>query len=121
MQLHWWIGRLTFLGAIVNVFFGIWEFSVYSILLWVFAAAWLILTLVVLIVQERRVGQTHEQDYKEIEIKSDSESSASSTWNQSLLVSSTGSNLFTALTSSKRTLNKVEQKNNLNTFIVYIV
>jgi len=77
LQIHWWVGRLTFLAAIVNVFLGIWQFSVYSLLLWVFAAAWLLLSVVVLVVQERRVGQTHEEGYNEVDLKSESESSGS--------------------------------------------
>jgi hypothetical protein len=104
-KIHWWVGRLTFLAAIVNVFLGIWQFSVYSFLLWIFAAAWVILSVVVLIVQERRVGQTHEQGYNEVDLKSDSESSGS------VLTTGTG----------KRALTKKEQKGNLTTFIVYVV
>lgn len=84
LQIHWWVGRLTFLGAIVNVFLGIWKFSPYTFLLWIFAAAWVVLSIVVLIVQERRVGQTHEQGYNEVDLKSDSESSASSTYSRVL-------------------------------------
>eukprot|EP00029_Vermamoeba_vermiformis_P009811 TRINITY_DN5025_c0_g1_i1.p1 TRINITY_DN5025_c0_g1~~TRINITY_DN5025_c0_g1_i1.p1 ORF type:complete len:918 (+),score=220.33 TRINITY_DN5025_c0_g1_i1:175-2928(+) len=103
-QIHWWVGRLTFLIAIVNVFLGIWMFSVYSFLLWIFATAWVILSLIVLIVQERRVGQTHEQGYNEMEVKGDSESSAAS-----------------SPAVSKRTFTKKERKNNMTTFIVYIV
>lgn len=61
-QIHWWIGRGTSLLALAAIFLGIWVYMPTSLVSYILFAAYCLLTFIIILVSELKVGVKHENE-----------------------------------------------------------
>ncbi len=64
-QIHWWIGRGTSVIALAAIFLGIREYMPDSLVAYILFGAYCLLTFIIILVAELKVGSKHENEIYE--------------------------------------------------------